>query len=189
MTHHLPPAARATTVAREFVRAVEAKDLDGVAATLHPGARQLFLHTRATTSAEGIAALIDGRRRGLCVADLKGSRDVLAYTEALFRKFTPLAWSDHAWSVSSRGEVFFQGTGAMALTRDGTPYRNRYLTRFDVVDGKIVLMAEYANAFRYARLRVRPNAAEFRGLIRAIGGLVTPTPSAPTGTQTAGPAE
>lgn len=183
MTDHLPltPAARAATqVAQEFVRAVEAKDLDGVAATLHPGARQLFLHTRATTSAEGIADLIDGRRRGLCVADLKGSKDVLAYTEALFRKFTPLVWRDHVWSVSPRGEVFFQGVGDMALTRDGTPYRNRYLTRFDVVDGRIVLMAEYANAFRYAGLRVRPNGAEFRGLLRAIGRLVTPTPSAPT---------
>lgn len=186
MTDDTPtaPAAAAQAAmhaAQMFIQAVEAKDLDGVAATLHPQVRQLFMHTSATTSPDCIADVITGRRRGLCVADMNGKKDVLAYTNALFDKFTPLIWRNHQWSISPNGEVFFCGTGDMALTRSGKTYRNSYVTRFDIADGKIVLMAEYANAFLYSSLGVRPNAVEFRGLLRAIGRIVSPTKSATTG--------
>ncbi|MCA1190205.1 MULTISPECIES: nuclear transport factor 2 family protein [unclassified Saccharopolyspora] len=182
MTDQVQPAARtALQIAQEFIRAVEAKDPDAVDRLLHPEVRQLFMHTKATTTPDGVADLIAGRRRGRCVADMNGKADVAAYTRALFDKFTPLIWRDHEWTVTPDGAVFFRGTGDMALTGNGKQYRNDYATRFDVVDGRIVLMAEYADALRYAGLLVRPNGPEFRGLLRALGRWISPRLSATSG--------
>lgn len=177
-TTNTPAAETNLGIAQEFIRAVEAKDLAAVDAVLAPKVRQLFMHTTATTSPQGVADIIAGRRRGLCVAEMK-DRDVLAYTEALFAKFTPLIWRDHDWTTSPDGrEVFFHGIGDMVVARSGKPYRNSYVTRFDITDGKIALMAEHANAFLYAGLRVTPNGAEYRGLLRAIVRILTPWKSA-----------
>jgi ketosteroid isomerase-like protein len=116
------------------------------------------------------------------VADVDGRDEIMAYTEALFRKFTPLIWRDHSWTVSQKdGAVYFFGRGDMLLTSNRKPYRNTYVTRFDVESGHIVKMAEYANAFLYAGLGVRPNGAEFRALLRAVGRMVNPTLSATSG--------
>ncbi|MDX3659522.1 nuclear transport factor 2 family protein [Streptomyces sp. ID05-26A] len=166
----------ALALAQEFVRAVEAKDLDSVAATLAIDTRQLFMHTRVTRTADGVADVISGGKRGFCVADVQGKAEVLAYTAALFDKFTPLIWRDHEWTASEHG-IFFHGKGDMVVARTGKAYRNSYVTRFDVEDGKIVRMAEYADALLYARLRVRPNGAEFRALLRAVRHLFSPARS------------
>lgn len=170
-------------VAREFIRAVEAKDIEAVARTLADDARQLFMHVgRTATTPEGVADVIAGRRRGLCVADVKGKGEVLAYTGALFDKFDPLLWRDHAWRLSPDGsELYFHGVGDMVVARTGQPYRNTYVTRFDIEDGRIVLMAEYGNALMYAALGVRPNGAELRSLLRAVGRVLSPRLSARSG--------
>ena len=106
----------------------------------------------------------------------------MAYTQALFRKLTPLIWRDHSWTVSEiNGAVYFFGRGDMLVTTNRKPYRNTYATRFDVDDGRIVKMAEYANAFHYAGLGVRPNGAEFRALLRAVWRMIDPTLSATSG--------
>jgi len=180
---NLTPATRTgLAVAQEFIRAVEAKDIDAVARTLADDARQLFMHARGATNPEGVTAIVAGRTRGLCVADVKGRSEVLAYTGALFDKFSPLRWRDHDWRISpDGGEIFFHGVGDMALARTGRPYRNTYVTRFDVEDGRIVLMAEYGNALMYAGLGVRPNGAEFRALLRALGRMLSPRLSARSG--------
>jgi hypothetical protein len=177
-----PDTHAGLAVAQEFIRAVEAKDIGAVARTLADDARQLFMHARGATTPEGVADIIAGRTRGLCVADVKGRSEVLAYTSALFDKFTPLLWRDHAWRVSpDGGQLFFHGVGDMVVGRTGQPYRNTYVTRFDVEDGRIVLMAEYGNALMYAGLGVRPNGAEFRALLRAVGRMVSPRLSARSG--------
>ncbi|WP_189221387.1 nuclear transport factor 2 family protein [Saccharothrix coeruleofusca] len=183
MTGSTPTAGpeAALGLARDFIDAIQAKDLDAVAATLATDARQLFMHSTATRSGEGVADIIAGRRKGFCVADVKGKEEILAYTEALFAKFTPLLWRDHEWTVSASGEVFFSGKGDMVVARTGKPYRNSYLTRFDVHDGKIVRMAEYGDVLMYARLGVRPNGAEFRALLRAVGRLFSPARSSRSG--------
>lgn len=169
-------------VAREFIRAVEAKDIEAVARTLSDDARQLFMHARGATTPDGVADIIAGRTRGIRVADVKGRSEVLAYTSALFDKFTPLLWRDHEWRVSSDGgELFFHGIGDMVVARTGRPYRNTYVTRFDIENGRIVLMAEYGNALMYAGLGIRPNGAEFRALLRAVGRMLSPRLSARSG--------
>jgi ketosteroid isomerase-like protein len=166
-------AQSALAIAQEFIRSVEAKDLDAVARTLAPDARQLFMHTRRTKTADGVAAIIAGTKKALCVADVVGKDEILAYTKALLDKFTPLVWRDHEWTESKNGQqVFFQGSGDMVVARTGKKYRNNYVTRFDIEGGKIVRMAEYADAFMYAGLRIRPNGAEFRALLRAVKRLI-----------------
>jgi len=163
-------AAQASlAVAQDFIQSVEAKDLDAVSRTLTVDARQLFMHSRRTKTSDGVAAIIAGRTKGFCVADVQGKSEILAYTNALFEKFTPLVWRDHEWTVTQNGEeVFFHGQGDMIVARTGRTYKNNYVTRFDIEEGKIVRMAEYADAFMYAGLRVRPNGAEFRALLRAV---------------------
>ncbi|WP_106246557.1 nuclear transport factor 2 family protein [Allonocardiopsis opalescens] len=176
------PATRTgLAIAQEFIRAVEAKDIEAVARTLAGDARQLFMHAQGATAPDGVADIIAGRTRGVCVADVKGKSEVLAYTSALFDKFAPLRWRDHAWRVSPGGELFFHGVGDMAVARTGRPYRNTYVTRFDIDNGRIVLMAEYGNALMYAGLGVRPNGAEFRALLRAVGRMLSPRLSARSG--------
>jgi len=163
-------AAQASlAVAQDFIQSVEAKDLDAVSRTLTVDARQLFMHSRRTKTSDGVAAIIAGRTKGFCVADVQGKSEILAYTNALFEKFTPLVWRDHEWTVTQNGEeVFFHGQGDMIVARTGRTYKNNYVTRFDIEDGKIIRTAEYADAFMYAGLRVRPNGAEFRALLRAV---------------------
>jgi ketosteroid isomerase-like protein len=164
------PTTRSTLeTAQEFIRAVEAKDIDAVEDTLRDDADQLFMHSNAVTSEQGVADIIAGRRQGFCVADVSGRDEVLGYHRGIFDKFDPLVWRNHRWTVSPDGrDVYFFGTGDMVVARTGAPYRNTYLTRFDVSDGKIVRMAEYGNVMMYARLGVRPNRAEFRSLLRAV---------------------
>lgn len=176
----IPEPGTTLDLAKGFVRAVEAKDLRAVAATLAADARQLFMHTGATKTADGVENVISGRSKGFCVAELKGEAEVLAYTTALFGKFTPLVWRDHEWTVTGHG-IFFHGKGDMIVARTGESYRNSYVTRFDVENGKIIRMAEYADAFLYAGLRVRPNGAEFRALLRAVGRVFSPVRSSRSG--------
>jgi ketosteroid isomerase-like protein len=177
-----PTARTALDTAQEFIRAVEAKDFDAVEATLSPHARQLFMHSSRTTTVTGAADLITDRTKGFCVADVEGRDEIMAYTKALFEKFTPLIWRDHSWTVSDTNDaVYFFGRGDMLVTSNRKPYRNTYVTRFDVDEGRIVKMAEYANAFQYAGLGVRPNGAEFRALLRAVGRMINPTLSATSG--------
>jgi len=177
------PTTRSTLeTAKEFIRAVEAKDIDAVRDTLRDDVEQLFMHSSAVTGDEGVADIIVGRRSGFCVADLSGREEVLGYTRGIFDKFEPLAWRNHQWKVSpDGGDVYFSGTGDIIVARTGVPYRNTYLTRFDVADGKIVRMAEYGDVMMYARLGVRPNRAELRSLLRAVRRMFSPSRSSRSG--------
>jgi len=182
MTGPRPTTRSALETAKEFIRAVEAKDIGAVDDTLRDDVEQLFMHSNAVTTDHGVVDIVAGRRRGLCVADVSGRHEVLGYTRGIFDKFDPLVWRDHRWTVGADGrEVFFLGTGDMVVARTGMPYRNTYLTRFDVTDGKIVRMAEYGDVLLYARLGVRPNRAELRSLLRAVGRMLSPTRSARSG--------
>jgi hypothetical protein len=85
MTAVAPATRTALETAQEFVRAIEAKDLDAVEATLSHDARQLFMHSAHTIAEAGVADLIADRASGLCVADVDGRDEIMAYTDALFR--------------------------------------------------------------------------------------------------------
>ncbi|WP_460755907.1 hypothetical protein [Myceligenerans cantabricum] len=73
---------------KEFIRAVEAKDIDAVARTLGDEVEQLFMHSSGVTRAEGVTGIVAGRRRGFCVADVRGRGEVLGYTRGIFDMWT-----------------------------------------------------------------------------------------------------
>ncbi len=184
----MPHASRAVAdqaalaVAQQFIRSAEAKDLDAVSRTLAPGARQLFMHTRRARTPEGVVAVIDGRTRGFCVADIKGRQEVLAYTNGIFQRFVPLVWRNHEWTVSPGGrEVFFHGVGDMVVARTGRAYRNTYTMRFDIEGGRITSIAAYGDALMFAGLLVRPSGGEVRALLRAVKRMVSPGQSSRSG--------
>ncbi|AXX30711.1 hypothetical protein APASM_3346 [Actinosynnema pretiosum subsp. pretiosum] len=162
-------ARTALDLARRFVHAVEAKDLGAVSDVLAPDVRQLFAQSGRASTPDGIAELISRRAKGFRVAHLKGLDEVLAYTGGIFAKFDPLVWRDHRWhAAEGGGAAHFAARGDMVVARTGEPYRNDYVIRFEVVDGRIARMTEHGDALRYAGLGVRPNAAEFRALLRDL---------------------
>jgi ketosteroid isomerase-like protein len=167
-------------LAQNFIHFVETKNLPDVAATLAPGAQQLFMHTTNTKTPEGIAGILSGtNRKAICVAALEGSAEVLAYTEGLMAKFSPLVWREAVWSVSPPGDqVLFSGKGDMVVARSGRPYRNSYATIFEFEGGKIRRMFEYADAFMYAGLRVAPNGVELKSFLHALKYLLPFGPAA-----------
>jgi ketosteroid isomerase-like protein len=159
--------------AQRYIAAVEGRDLEPVAATLSEDVVQLFLHSRKTTSDAGAAQIIAGHHgRAFNIAEFRGRTEVLAYTKVLIAKFDPLQWRDHQWRVAPGGRrAFFRGKGDMLTTRSKRPYRNDYVTRFDIEDGQIVQIVEYADGMRYLALRIGPSRAEARALLRALGNL------------------
>ncbi|PBQ30933.1 hypothetical protein CNR22_03810 [Sphingobacteriaceae bacterium] len=162
-------------VAQEFIRAVESKNLDSVAATLAPDAQQFFMHTKRTKTNESRNDVISGlNRKAFCVALLKNREEILAYTKGLFGKFTPLVWLNHEWSTSSdSNQVIFSGKGGMIVEKNGRPYNNDYVTVFEFEGDKIIRMYEYGDAFLYFGLRILPNRIERKSFVHAFQHLLS----------------
>jgi ketosteroid isomerase-like protein len=171
---HTPAQQASLEIAQAFIRAIEGKDFDAAAATLAPTAKQFFMHTRRTRTPEGAAAIADGTNdRAIAVAVFEDRTEVLAYTRGLLARFEPLIWRNHIWTVSGDGRrVFFQGAGDMVATRGHRPYRNDYVTRFDIENGLIVRMLEYADATLLLGLRPVPSPAERRAFLHAFRRLL-----------------
>ena len=169
------PLQDALALAKENIAGIEAGDVDRVRRTLAADVSQLFMHTTLTRTPDGARRIVTGAASGFCVADFRGRDEVLAYTEGLIATLSPRIWRDSVWSVSSDGRtVFMRAEGDMAVAATGAPYRNSYVTRFDVRDGAIVAMVEYANAFLYAGLRQRPTRAQLKALLRATRHVLAP---------------
>lgn len=161
----------ALDLAQRYIATVEEGDLDAVAATLSDDVVQFFMHSSRTTTAKGVAQIEAGDHgRAFNIAEFRDKTEVLAYTKVLIAKFDPLVWRDHVWNEAD-GAVWFHGKGDMVTTRSGRAYRNEYVTRFDVKNGKIVRLVEYADGTRYLALRIPPSRAEARALVRALGNL------------------
>ena len=174
-TPHTPAQHASLEVAQAFIRAIEGKDFDAAEVTLAPTAKQFFMHTRRTKTPEGAAAIANGTNdRAIAVAVFEDKAEVLAYTRGLLARFEPLIWRNHIWTVSSDGRrVFFQGAGDMITTRGHRPYRNNYVTRFDIENNLITRMLEYADASLFLGLRLVPSPAERRAFLHAFRRLLT----------------
>ncbi|OYU14396.1 MAG: hypothetical protein CFE37_10910 [Alphaproteobacteria bacterium PA4] len=75
-----------------------------------------------------------------------GRDAVLAnYVDRAFAAIASIDWTDRVMTRSAGGDViFFEAWGSMRLA-DGTPYRNRYVIRFDLRRNHIVGLREYLN--------------------------------------------
>ena len=150
-TNH--PARTALEVAQDYIRCIETGDRDGIARSLAEDVKQIFpISSEATGEPQGIFV---------------GKADVVDYTYGLFRKFSGLRWPNPDWTLSEDGRrAFLEGRGEATVTHSGAPYSHVYVTRFDVEDGLIVRIAEYANATLYVSMGIEPTETEMRAVER-----------------------
>jgi ketosteroid isomerase-like protein len=143
----------ALQVAQDYVRFIETADRDGIARSLAENVTQVFpISSEATGEPQGI---------------FSGKEEVVEYTYGLFRKFRNLRWPDARWIASADGKTaIMEGRGDATVVHSGIRYNNVYITRFDVEDGLIVQIAEYANATLYTSLGIEPSEVEMRAVER-----------------------
>ncbi len=143
----------ALAVARDYVRFIEASDREGIAQSLADHVEQVF----------PIAPEPTGEPTGRFI----GKQEVLDYTYGLFRKFSGLRWLDPHWNESSDGKsAFLEARGDATVRHSGVYYSNVYIIRFDVEDGLIVQIREYANALLYLSLGIEPSPVEIAAVER-----------------------
>ena len=66
------------------------------------------------------------------------------YVDVALARLSPIGWTEREVTRSADGKrVFVEALGDMGL--NGVPYRNRYVLRFDIKDGRITHMKEYLN--------------------------------------------
>ena len=127
------PAWADEALARSFFAALEAGDLDAVAALLHEDAVNVLPFTG------------DGRTEREALRVFDGEAAVLGYFTAAAQRIDQVAFTDIVLTPSADGRtVFAQMRGDMVLP-DGRPYRNLYVWRLDFEDGLIVTIHEYFN--------------------------------------------
>ncbi|HTG39193.1 nuclear transport factor 2 family protein [Sphingomonas sp.] len=143
----------ALAVAQDYVHFIETQDRDGIARLLADDVEQIF----------PIAADATGEPMGV----FAGKDEVLDYTYGLFRKFSGLRWPDPDWSETADGRrAYMEARGSATVTHSGAPYSNVYVTRFDVENGLITRITEYANATLYVSLGIEPTPTEIKAVER-----------------------
>lgn len=156
MTDLMKKTPTALETAQAYISYIEAGDRDGIARSLAEDVEQVFpISSDATGEPQGI---------------FSGKQEVLEYTYGLFRKFSGLRWPDPEWTASADGKrAFLEGRGDATVVHSNAHYSNVYVTRFDVEDGLIVHIAEYANATLYTSLGVEPSEVEIKAVQRVRG--------------------
>jgi ketosteroid isomerase-like protein len=159
----------ALTLCQRYIECVENKDLQGVEQTLADDVRQIFRHTKHVTDPGMFDQVSSGKRKGTIVAVMNGRKEVLAYTKGLMSNFRRIKWVGTEWKVSKSGkEVYLFGKGDMITEQSGKPYRNVYVTRFDLHEDRISEINEVGNAMLYMGLGIAPNATQARAFGRAL---------------------
>jgi ketosteroid isomerase-like protein len=81
-----------------------------------------------------------------------GKDAVLGYLKMVLEHFTQAAVIDRQTFITNDGAtVFVEGRGDLIQKSSGQPYRNLYVFRFTISDGKITDLREYANPVTYAK--------------------------------------
>lgn len=66
------------------------------------------------------------------------------YVDVALARLSPIGWTEREMTRSADGKrVFVEALGDMGI--NNVPYRNRYVLRFDIKDGRIIHMKEYLN--------------------------------------------
>ena len=139
-----------------FVQAIEGRDRKTIERSLSDDARQVF--PMAGGGWTGLAAVFEGRS------------EVLDYTFGLFDNFSSLVWTHKDWTASADGScVFMQAKSEAVVSHSRKPYRNVYVTRFDVSNAKITQITEYAISALYEATGIDLSPAMLRAINRAQG--------------------
>lgn len=117
-----------------YFDAMRAKDRAAVEALIAPDAVFQYAYDRSGSTEPGSERRYVGREVVM--------RD---YVDRAFARLARIDWFEPVYTVSAdRRTVFVEVRGDMILGAD-TPYRNRYVLRFDLRKGRIVGMTEYMN--------------------------------------------
>lgn len=142
------------TIVQEFVRAIEVRDHAIIERSLAENVRQVF--PMGSGGWEGLGAIFEGKA------------EVLEYTHGLFENFASLIWVHKVWTHSSDGSrVFLQAKSDCIVAHSKAPYRNTYVMRFDVADGQITQILEYAISELYVATGIPYSEALMRAVARA----------------------
>ena len=81
-----------------------------------------------------------------------GKDAVLGYLQTILDNFKQAVMVDRQTFIADDGATaFVEGRGDLILKQTGQPYRNIYVFRFSISDGKITEVREYANPVIYAK--------------------------------------
>ncbi len=81
-----------------------------------------------------------------------GKNAVLGYLQTILDNFKQAVMVDRKTFITDDGAtVFVEGRGDLVLKKTGQPYRNIYVFKFSISDGKIAEIREYANPVIYAK--------------------------------------
>ncbi len=81
-----------------------------------------------------------------------GKDAVLGYLQTILDNFKQAVMVDRKTFITNDGTtVFVEGRGDLILEKTGQPYRNIYVFKFSISDGKITEIREYANPVIYAK--------------------------------------
>jgi ketosteroid isomerase-like protein len=81
-----------------------------------------------------------------------GKDAVMGYLKMVLENFTRAAVIDRQTFITDEGTtVFVEGRGDLIQKSSGQPYRNLYVFRFTLSDGKITDVREYGNPVIYAK--------------------------------------
>ena len=139
---------------QQFVQAIETRNRSALDRTLADSVRQVL--PMAGGGWTGLAAVFEGKA------------EVLDYTFGLFENFSHLVWTHKVWTVSAEGNrIFMEARSDAVVAHSGQPYRNTYITRFDVRDGKIAEIVEYAISALFEATAITPGPAMLRAISRA----------------------
>jgi ketosteroid isomerase-like protein len=128
------PAPSPEAVVTAFLEAMTQKNRAAAAALLDADAVAEYPFDRSGKTEPGSWRRFAGREAFLA-----------NYVDRAFAAIAVIDWTDRVLTRSANGDtVFFEAWGNMRLA-DGTPYRNRYVVRFDLRRGHIVGLREYLN--------------------------------------------
>lgn len=86
-----------------------------------------------------------------------GKAEVLGYLNTIVTNFSRVILTNKRYSVATEGTwVFVQAQGELVQTGTGTKYLNSYVFKFEIHDGQITHIDEYANPIAYALLAGLP---------------------------------
>jgi ketosteroid isomerase-like protein len=86
-----------------------------------------------------------------------GKAEVLGYLQTIVTNFSRVVLAGRRYSVVDGGSaVFLQAAGDLVQAGTGSTYQNVYVFKFEIRDGQIVHIDEYANPITYALLAGLP---------------------------------
>jgi ketosteroid isomerase-like protein len=123
----------------EFFRALSERDLSIASAVLTKEAVEIIpLAMAGGTDPERV---------------FDGKDAVLGYLQLILGNFKQAVRVDRQTFITDDGATMFvEGRGDLILKQTGQPYRNIYVFRFSISDGKITEVREYANPVIYAKV-------------------------------------